>query len=442
MELEKFDVDMQQKVLAVMVQDRMFLAQVAELVKPSYFDSEVLVDLVRITEDYYREFGAAPTPLALSHSTKEYLLAAKKKNPSRYFDMIEDIFSDSLPEKDYITKTTIDFVQAHEIRNSLAECVDLWQNRNFSKMKQILDKSFSISEVKRSAYRYFDPEAIKERYTQNTAERLPTGYAAVDKSIDGGLLPGELGIVLAPTNVGKSIWLTLFGSNALKLRKSVLHVSLEMDKQQIGIRYDRNLTGKTKSLLAAGVDDLAEYLLGLQKSYKCDLIIEKFPTRGLSVAELKAYLNFLRLDNFVPGLMLVDYASIMKPSSKRGSRHEEIEETVEDLRGLGDEFGIPVWSAAQTKQSAVNKKRISVEDLGEAYAQAKVADVIFALCQTRSESLNDQTRLFLAKNRNGKKFQTFLFHTIYDIMRVRFEQEITDAGPSDDDDDKGKGKQK
>jgi len=439
MDVETFDIDMQQKILSVMVQDRLFLAQSVELVKPAYFDSEVLVDLVRLTEEYFREFNDAPTPLALAQLTKDYLKTVKRKNPVKYFDMIEDVFADSLPEKDFIAKQVREFVKAHEVRNALAECADLWQDRKYDKMQAILQKAFSVTEFKREVYRYFDEKNVRERYAPDTDIRIPTGFPDFDNKIGGGLGPGELGVILAPTNVGKSIWLTLFGANALRLRKKVLHITLEMSKKKVALRYDRNLTGKTKAILQTGSEELAKSLVTLQNAYHCDLVIEKFPTKGLSVAELRAYLAFLKLENFVPELLLVDYASIMKPSSRQ-DKHIQIEEIVEDLRGLGDELGIPIWTAAQTKQSAVNKKHVSIEDLGEAYAQAKIADVIAALCQTKSEAEEDLTRLFLAKNRDDKKYQTLLYSTIYDIMRVKFLEEVT--GADFDKDEKKDGKKK
>jgi hypothetical protein len=81
---------------------------------------------------------------------------------------------------------------------------------------------------------------------------------------------------------------------------------------------------------------------------------------------------------------------------------------------------IPIWTAAQTKATGVNKPTLTIEDLGEAFAQSKVADVIVAICQTQKEHEADELRMFVAKNRDEKKHQMLPYSTNFDVMRITY----------------------
>lgn len=420
MSAETFSIEIQQKLLSLLVQDRMFLSHMSNLMHPYYFDSEILVDISKVTLDYFKEYRTNPTPLSLAQEVAKHVKKQKRKNPGEYIDLIDDLFSDALPERDFLIKEAKTFITFQELRNALASSVDLLEEHKFDDIKKKIDKAYSSCILTSEPLRFFDREKIEKRYDEKEVRYVSTGFPEMDSVIGGGLGAGELGIILAPPNVGKSILLMLFGANALRQGKKVLHISLEMGEEKIALRYDRNLVGKTKSLIKDGLDEFADFIEQMHRKIKCNLYIKRFPTRGLSVNELRAYINSLRIEDFVPDLILVDYGQIMKANVTRGNRHEEIEEINEDLRGLLGELDIPGWSAAQTNKYAVSKKIITIEDFGECFGQSKVADVIPAICQTPEEYKNNELRLFWAKVRDDKKHQVLEYKTAFDVMRMKY----------------------
>jgi archaellum biogenesis ATPase FlaH len=70
-------------------------------------------------------------------------------------------------------------------------------------------------------------------------EKTRTGFMHIDNVLQGGVLPGELSIILAPPNRGKSMALINVGYSVASIGsgKNVLHFTHEMSKQQTAKRY-------------------------------------------------------------------------------------------------------------------------------------------------------------------------------------------------------------
>ena len=47
------------------------------------------------------------------------------------------------------------------------------------------------------------------------------------------------------------------------------------------------------------------------------LMIKNYPNRGASVKTMKAHIDKLRATGFIPHLIIVDYADLLKPVNKR-----------------------------------------------------------------------------------------------------------------------------
>lgn len=415
-----FDVEVQQKIVALMVQDRAFLAQSHELLKPFYFDSELLVDLVRETLAYFKKYRTPPTKLVMLQTISNMFEVHPRHNQEEYAKVITQIYKDSLPEREYLADQVFEFVQFQAVRNVLIDGVELLKRKDFDKIKALMDKAMKITQVKDSGHDYFDPETIYDRIMYEEGSKVSTGLPEIDKQIGGGLGAGELGIFLGAPNVGKSIMLTIAGGGALACGKKVLHITMEMAARKVGLRYDSHLLGKSKQALRDSVDSVSEFLQQYHRNLKANLHIKQWPTRGATVGDIRSYIEHLKSNSFHPDVLLVDYAAIMKPSSVREGRHQEIEEINEELRGLGGELEIPVWTVAQTNKNGVNKPVLTIEDLGESFAQSKVADVILAICQTKAEYEDKVWRLYTAKNRDDAKFANVRYMVSYETMRLQY----------------------
>lgn len=417
-----FGLDLQTKLLALMIKDKDYLARNCDYIKPFYFESEILVDLSRIVIAYYKKYKNTIGFTALLTELDTLFSTTSRPNEEDYYAIVKQLYPHLINERQYIIDKTVDFIRYQEYKRTISEGIELLQKNQLDDVHLLFDKVTKLQLNNARGMMYFTPEEIQARFVEDDNQKVPTGILGFDEALGGGLGRGELGIIMAPPNVGKSILLTIIGGGGLKLRKRVAHFSHEMRQKKVGMRYDRHLLGKGMLAIRDSRDESENFLIQFARNLKCNLYIKDWPTRTATVNNIRAEVEFLQSEGLMPDVVIVDYPAIMKPSRKRDGRHQEIEEINEELRGLAGEFNVSLWGAAQTTREAVNKAVIDISDLGESFAQSKVADVVAAACQTNKEYEAQTIRLFLAKNRDEQKHQMLRYRIDYATVRLTFQQ--------------------
>ena len=131
------------------------------------------------------------------------------------------------------------------------------------------------------------------------------------------------------------------------------------------------------------------------------------------------------MKGFVPSVILIDYADIMRSTRQYDSLRHELKLIYEELRNLAGELSVPVWTASQSNKEGSEKEVVGLTNMGESYAKAQVADVVLTLSRKETEKSTGMARLFVAKNRAGR--DGLLFPVKIDTARSKL-QVIDDLG--------------
>ena len=99
----------------------------------------------------------------------------------------------------------------------------------------------------------------------------------------------------------------------------------------------------------------------------------------------------------------------------------------ESLRALADEYDVALYTAAQGNRSSLAKKVVTTMDLAECFAIANIADICVALCQDGREKAQGIMRGFVAKNRDNSDGMILTGTINYNIKRLDFTDEVSDA---------------
>ena len=98
-------------------------------------------------------------------------------------------------------------------------------------------------------------------------------------------------------------------------------------------------------------------------------------------------------------LIIVDYADLMLSRKDYEQSRFELKAITEDLRGLGMELKVPVWTASQSNREGYKANIITSSMVGEAISKIEIADLVLTFSSKKC--------LHVAKNRNGKDGVTF-----------------------------------
>lgn len=413
----------QLKILAVMSREPASFVAFREVFQPRFFKKDVHIETARMIIDHYeREMErsrvkgteiSAPTIEVFFEEIRKLTKKNKKKYELRdqYHDAIVDIMDADLTDSEYVKENMVKFGREQAMKLAILESADDLEkgDEDYTKIEDRVAEAMRIGEdMSDLGTDYFDEEEVDSRAEQYEAgvdgvRRIPTGMSGMDQIMKGGLGDGELGVVIAPPNRGKSFMLTNIGAGAVLEGFNVAHYTLEMPERQVAKRYDNRMTLKDFQYLKENSSAFAKSIKAIAQHKKGRLIIKKYASNMCNVNTIRSHLTRLKMEkNFVPDLIVIDYGDLVQPRKNYSDKRFELESVYLDLRDLGDEFGCPVWTASQANRGALDKKVITIADLAEAFNKANIADFMVALCQTTEEKEDGEMRFHVAKQRDGE----------------------------------------
>jgi replicative DNA helicase len=316
----------------------------------------------------------------------------------------------------YVKDKSLDFCRKQAMKEALNKSVELIGTDQYDAVVDLMKKAVSVGIAASVGHDFI--EDMEARFVKINRMPCPTGIEQLDERsvLNGGLGKGELGVVAAPTGVGKSHFLVAMGAHALKVGKNVVHYTFELTETAVGIRYDSHLTDIPSSDIQDSKSNVVDMYKGMELGR---LIIKEYPTGTCTVATIRNHLEKLALRGFVPHVIIIDYADIMRSSREFDALRMELKLIYEDLRNLAMEKAIPIWTASQSNREGSNADVVGLENMSESYGKAMVADVVISLSRKPSEKATGMGRMFVAKNRAGRDGIIFPVHIDTSRSKIR-----------------------
>lgn len=247
----------------------------------------------------------------------------------------------------------------------------------------------------------------KEKY-----KGIPTGFGTLDKCITG-LNRSDFILIGARPAMGKTSFALNLASNVtMKARKKCVFFSLEMTKEQLAERLLASQAGVPSTKLRTGeLDDDEWRRLGNAAGQFTDVELYLDDTSSITVPEIKSRVRRMKDVDVI----MIDYLGLVKPSTRKENRVQEVSEITRQLKMLAKDLNIPVICCAQLARSTEGRgknHKPQLSDLRESGSIEQDADIVMFLYREeyyKSELDEDKqdevdenhTELIVAKNRHG-----------------------------------------
>jgi len=398
--LSKYGQSFQSKVISALLTDGRFLDSISEITTTKFFESEANKWIVGEVLDYHKEYRKTPTldvfKVQLSKMDNDVLKKTIVDQLKHIFTQVGNV------DLDYIKNEFTDFCKNQNLKQVILQSVDLLKAGSYDRIKDLVDKAMKVGIENDLGHDYlldFD-----SRSTDEKRDTVLTDWKPINDLMDGGLGPGELGVVVAPSGVGKTWILTALGASAVRQGLSVVHYTMELSEHYVGARYDTVFTHIPSAQLKQKTEEVKQKIRGLRGK----LLIKYYPPKGVSVKKLQAHIEKMIAAGNKPDLIIVDYADLLlSHSNKTDSTYAEQGGVYIDLRGMGGELKIPVWTASQTNRSAIDSEVIEADKIADSYAKVMNADFIMSWSRKSKDKLNNTARAHIMKNRFGQDGITF-----------------------------------
>jgi replicative DNA helicase len=413
----KFGKPFQEKVFQSMLSDQLWAGQMIEVVNPEYFDLKYLSFLCGKYFSYYKKYKTFPTLTILITIIKEDLTNSKdhvlRDQIIEYLHRMKT--NPDMGDLQYVKDKSLEFCKRQAFREALEQSVELIQTEKYESVLNIMKEAISVGMPNSSGHNFFDD--IEARFVQINRQVCPTGLDRLDAQdiLRGGLGRGELGVIAANTGVGKSHFLVAMGCAAMRAGKNVIHYTFELSEHDTGKRYDSNLCNIPSNEIIERKKEVINKYEGMDLGR---LIIKEYPSGSASVLTIRNHIEKLTLKGFKPSVVIIDYADVMKSTRAYDSLRHELKLIYTELRNLAGELNIPVWTASQANKESSKADVVGLENLGESYAKAQVADIVLSISRKPMEKSEGTGRIFVAKNRAGR--DGLLFPINIDTAKSKF----------------------
>lgn len=122
-----------------------------------------------------------------------------------------------------------------------------------------------------------------------------------------------------------------------------------------------------------------------QKKHNKSFKLSTYPNNTLTVSEIRTLLNIWeKQEEFIPDVVIIDYADILAPESKQEFRHQQ-NKIWQELRRLSQEKHCLVITATQAAASSYGKRSLELSDFSEDKRKYSHVTAMYGLNQDEDE---------------------------------------------------------
>ena len=308
-------------------------------------------------------------------------------------------------DREYIIANIRKFIQIKRTKEALLQSVDLLSEGKVEGIPELLKEAVMSAGLSPDlGIRYSSVKTRLKRYVTESQTRIksPTDIPLIDEVLDGGLYSKMLGVVVGPQGRGKTMALIHIGAAALVRGLNVIHITLELPEVNIAQRYDGRMTGIAINELSGKLDHYRTTIIKCTRKIAGNLYIKEWGSNEASTIDIRAYLKALeRHWEVKPDIILVDYAALLRPVTKRKELRFELGDTARELRQLGKDYDAAVWTASQINKMGQQSDMPEMHHSAETSELMNVADLVLTFGQSIQEKRRGRMRWMIAKNRIG-----------------------------------------
>ncbi len=392
-------------ILGSFLLDNDFITDIADQIKADYFYSEAnklifetmmemhfdkaVIDSITL----YDKLKSSDIPVTYIADLTDNLVYAKLARP--YVKILHDLYykRELMVLSETINQDIKEDKKADDIVSSIMDKV-------FSLSTDEEGKIVSLKQTLLST-----TKQIEAAHNNKGMSGVPTGLTELDGILCG--LKNRYYILAARPGLGKSAMANCVSIACGRDKKKALIFSLEMPKEEIGIRMiasegsinthhmeNGNVRGDGWDKMTMAMGELSDFQIFIDDSAsQTDMSIWTKARRHKAKHGLD--------------LIVIDYIQLMKSAKKVNNREQEIAEISRNLKKMSKDLKIPVLALAQlSRECEKEKRRPRLSDLRESGSIEQDADVVMFLHRPYDYDQNEpenQMEVLISKHRGGKR---------------------------------------
>jgi replicative DNA helicase len=230
---------------------------------------------------------------------------------------------------------------------------------------------------------------------------IPMGIPGIDKLLKGGLAKGEIGVILAPTGVGKSTILTKIANHAFNMGNNVLQIFFEDNPKVIQRKHYTLWTKIHPDELSEKREEVITKVREIEESMPNKLIMNKLPSDTVTMSQIKNQIRKMVADGNKIDMVLLDYIDCVVPDKNLGDEWKSEGSVMRAFEAMCHEMDLVGWTATQGNRNSISSEVVTTDQMGGSIKKAQVGHVIITVAKTLQQKEMKLATIAITKSRVG-----------------------------------------
>jgi len=398
------------------------------VIESSYFDNRYFKIILQMIKEYHSKYESCPNFDTLEQIVKSEItqeLVAKI-----VLDTLKQIKDAPFEGTVFVQEKALKFCKQQELQKAMNKAQKIITEGDFEsydKVEGLVREALQVGEVEKNVTDIFT--GLDTVLDEDYRHPIPIGIAGIDRLLKGGLAKGEIGVILAPTGVGKTTILTKIANTAFNLGYNVLQIFFEDNPKIVQRKHFTIWTGIEPDNLSLHKEEVISKITEIQETMKNKLILKKLASDTTTMSQIKNQVRKMIADGNKIDLILLDYIDCVLPESSSKDEWKAEGSIMRGFEAMCHELNLVGWTATQGNRSSISSDVVTTDQMGGSIKKAQVGHVIITIAKSLQQKEMNLATIAITKSRLGKDgvvFENCKFNN--ELLEIDTESSVTFLG--------------
>jgi replicative DNA helicase len=382
------------------VLDNNFSRSIIDVLEPNYFENKYFKLIVQMIKEYNQKWDSVPTFDTLEQITKAEF---QQENVAKIIiDTIKKIKEVPLSGVEFVQEKALKFCKQQELQKAITKAqkvIDGGEFESYDTLEEMIREALQVGVRDDGMLNVF--ANLDDVLNEDFRHPIPMGIGGIDRLLKGGLAKGEIGVVLAPTGVGKSTFLTKIANHAFNLGNNVLQIFFEDNPKVIQRKHFTLWTKIHPDEMSNKKDEVIKKVKEIEQKMDNQLILEKLPSDTMTMSQIKNIVRKKIAEGVKIDMILLDYIDCVVPEKNLGDEWKSEGSVMRAFEAMCHELNLVGWTATQGNRSSISSEVVTTDQMGGSIKKAQVGHVIITVAKSLQQKEMKLATIAVTKSRIG-----------------------------------------
>jgi replicative DNA helicase len=388
------------QLLNQIILDKDFSHSIIDVIENNYFENKYFKIIIQMIKEYYTKYEHTPSFDTLEQVAKSELqqeIAIKV-----VLDTIKKIKDSPIDGVDFVQEKALKFCKQQELQKVMKKAqkiIDGGEFENYDTLEELVREALLVGSKDTSTMDVFSnlDQVLDEDYRHP----IPMGIPGIDRLLKGGLAKGEIGVILAPTGVGKSTILTKIANHAFNLGFNVLQIFFEDNPKVIQRKHYILWTKIHPDELSDKKEEVIKKVREIEETMNNTLDLKKLPSDTRTMLQIKNEIRKMIADGNKIDMVVLDYIDCVVPDKNLGDEWKSEGSVMRGFEAMCHELDLVGWTATQGNRASISSEVVTTDQMGGSIKKAQVGHVIISVAKTLQQKEMKLATIAITKSRIG-----------------------------------------